>query len=74
VCRITLAWRNHGGACCDASIGSKAIRHRVSDTEIKVGQTIAFSGPASAFGTHCKVEAAYFRWLNETKRGITMVS
>ena len=42
----------------------------VSDTEIKVGQTIAYSGPASAYGTLGKVEAAYFKWLNDTKGGI----
>jgi branched-chain amino acid transport system substrate-binding protein len=41
-----------------------------SDTEIRIGQTIAYSGPASAYGTLGKVEAAYFKWLNETKGGI----
>src|ERR1700744_4504143 len=41
-----------------------------SDTEIKVGQTIDYSGPASAYGTLGKVEGAYFKWLNETKGGI----
>jgi hypothetical protein len=33
----------------------------VSDTEIKVGQTMPYSGPASAYGTIGKTEAAYFR-------------
>ena len=41
-----------------------------SDTEIKIGQTIAYSGPASAYGTLGKVEAAYFKWLNDTRGGI----
>jgi branched-chain amino acid transport system substrate-binding protein len=41
-----------------------------SDTEIKVGQTIAYSGPASAYGTLGKVEGAYFKWLNDAKGGI----
>jgi ABC-type branched-subunit amino acid transport system substrate-binding protein len=36
-----------------------------SDTEIKVGQTMPFSGPASAYATIGKVEAAYFRMINE---------
>jgi branched-chain amino acid transport system substrate-binding protein len=40
-----------------------------STTEIKVGQTIAYSGPASAYGQLGKVEAAYFKWLN-AKGGI----
>ena len=41
-----------------------------SDTEIQIGQTIAYSGPASAYGTLGKVEAAYFKWLNDAKGGI----
>jgi branched-chain amino acid transport system substrate-binding protein len=41
-----------------------------SDTEIKIGQTIAYSGPASAYGVLGKAEAAYFKWLNDTKGGI----
>jgi branched-chain amino acid transport system substrate-binding protein len=36
-----------------------------SDTEIKIGQTMPYSGPASAYGTIGKVEAAYFRKINE---------
>lgn len=40
-----------------------------SATEIKVGQTIAYSGPASAYGQLGKVEEAYFKWLN-SKGGI----
>jgi branched-chain amino acid transport system substrate-binding protein len=40
-----------------------------SASEIKVGQTIAYSGPASAYGQLGKVEDAYFKWLN-AKGGI----
>ena len=36
-----------------------------SDTEIKIGQTMPYSGPASAYGTIGKVQAAYFKQLNE---------
>ena len=36
-----------------------------SDTEIKIGQTMPFSGPASAYATIGKVEAAYFRMIND---------
>lgn len=36
-----------------------------SDTEIKVGQTMPFSGPASAYSTIGKAQAAYFRMINE---------
>jgi ABC-type branched-subunit amino acid transport system substrate-binding protein len=36
-----------------------------SDTEIKIGNTIPYSGPASAYGIIGKVEAAYFKMINE---------
>src|ERR1700709_973447 len=52
------------------AVGQKQYGPGVSDTEIKIGQTIAYSGPASAYGTLGKVEAAYFKWLNDTKGGI----
>ena len=41
----------------------------VTDTEIKIGQTIAYSGPASAYGQLGRAEAAYFKALND-KGGI----
>src|SRR5436305_5492120 len=37
----------------------------VTDTEIKIGQTMPYSGPASAYGTIGKAEAAYFTMVNE---------
>jgi branched-chain amino acid transport system substrate-binding protein len=37
----------------------------VSDTEIKIGQTIPYSGPAAAFGTEGRVIAAYYKMINE---------
>ena len=40
-----------------------------SDTEIKIGQTMAYSGPLSAFGAFGAVQAAYFEMLN-AKGGI----
>jgi branched-chain amino acid transport system substrate-binding protein len=36
-----------------------------SDTEIRIGQTMPYSGATSAFGTIGKVEAAYFKMINE---------
>ena len=36
-----------------------------SDTEIRIGQTMPYSGPASAYGAIGKVEAAYFRKIND---------
>ena len=37
----------------------------VSDTEIKIGQTMPYSGPASSYGTIGKAEAAYFAMVND---------
>jgi ABC-type branched-subunit amino acid transport system substrate-binding protein len=37
----------------------------VTDTEIKLGQTMPYSGPASGYGTIGKVEIAYFNMINE---------
>jgi branched-chain amino acid transport system substrate-binding protein len=36
-----------------------------SDTEIKIGQTVPFSGPASAYASIGKTQAAYFNMINE---------
>ena len=37
----------------------------VTDTEIKIGQTIPYSGPASAYGVIGRTEAAYFQMIND---------
>ncbi len=37
----------------------------VSDTEIKIGNTMPYSGPLSTAGTIGRAEAAYFQMLNE---------
>ncbi len=36
-----------------------------SDTEIKIGNIVPYSGPASAYGMIGKVEAAYFKMIND---------
>ena len=50
----------------------------VSDTEIKLGQTIPYSGPASAYGTIGRIEEAYFNMVNSkgglNGRKIRMIS
>jgi len=37
----------------------------VSDTEIKIGNTMPYSGPASSYGTLGKAAAAYFAMVND---------
>ena len=48
-----------------AALAQKKYDPGASDTEIKIGQTMPYSGPASAFGTIGKIEAAYFRKIND---------
>jgi branched-chain amino acid transport system substrate-binding protein len=57
-----------------ASATALAIRSRpafaanapgITDTEIKIGQTMPYSGPASAYSVIGKAESAYFRMVNE---------
>jgi len=36
----------------------------VSDTQIKIGQTIAYSGPGSSFATIGRTQAAYYRLVS----------
>ena len=37
----------------------------ITDTEIKIGQTMPYSGPVSAYGQIGKTELAYFKMINE---------
>jgi branched-chain amino acid transport system substrate-binding protein len=37
----------------------------VTDTEIKIGQSAAFSGPASVYGQISTAESAYFKMIND---------
>lgn len=37
----------------------------ITDTEIRIGQTMPYSGPVSAFGILGKSEVAYFKMVNE---------
>ena len=37
----------------------------VTDTEIKIGNTDAYSGPASAYGVIAKAETAFFKMIND---------
>src|SRR5580658_819937 len=36
----------------------------VTDSEIKIGNTMPYSGPASSYGTIGKVESAYYTMIN----------
>ena len=48
-----------------SAVQEKKYAPGISDTEIKIGQTMAYSGPISAYGAIGRAELAYFRMLNE---------
>ena len=60
------------------AVAQKKYDPGASDTEIKVGNIMPYSGPASAYGTIGRAEAAYFRMINEqggiNGRKITFIS
>jgi len=47
-----------------SAIAQKKYDPGVTDTEIKIGNIMPYSGPASAYGTIGRTEAAYFRRIN----------
>ncbi len=51
------------------AVAQKKYGPGVTDTEIKLGQTMPYSGPASAYGTIGKAHQAFFKMINE-KGGI----
>jgi branched-chain amino acid transport system substrate-binding protein len=53
----------------DAIAAEKQYGPGVTDTEIKIGQTVPYSGPASAFSSYGRVMTGYFQMQNE-KGGI----
>jgi ABC-type branched-subunit amino acid transport system substrate-binding protein len=56
-------------AASGAFAGDKKYDPGASDTEIKIGQTMPYSGPASGYGTQGKAELAYWKMIN-SKGGI----
>src|SRR5258707_11750478 len=54
-------------AACDIQPASAEKKYDVgaSDTEIKLGNIVPYSGPASAFSSVGKVQTAFFRMINE---------
>jgi branched-chain amino acid transport system substrate-binding protein len=67
------------GMTAGSSAGDKQYGPGVSDTEIKIGQTTAYSGPASAYGNLLsKTQVLYVRMINErggiNGRKVTLIS
>src|SRR5579872_2259716 len=51
-------------AATDGALAQKKYDTGASDTEIKIGNIMPYSGPASAYGVIGKTEAAYFNKIN----------
>ena len=66
------------GSLCGADAADKKYGPGVSDKEIKLGQTVPYSGPASAFSSYGRVMTSYFEMINEAGgingRKITLIS
>ncbi|HEV7411242.1 MAG TPA: branched-chain amino acid ABC transporter substrate-binding protein, partial [Bradyrhizobium sp.] len=48
------------------AVAQKKYDKGVTDTEIKIGNIMPYSGPASAYGIIGKTMSAYFRMINDT--------
>ena len=64
--------------CVSPAVAQKKYDPGASDTEIKLGQTMPYSGPLSGFATLGKAEIAYFAMINDqggvNGRKINMIS
>jgi branched-chain amino acid transport system substrate-binding protein len=67
ITRRTFLQSSAAAAAFAASAGSARADNApgVTDTEIKIGQTMPYSGPASAYGVIGRTETAYFKMINE---------
>jgi branched-chain amino acid transport system substrate-binding protein len=52
-------------AASGSALAQKKYDTGASDTEIKIGNIMPYSGPASAYGVIGKMEEAYFKMINE---------
>ncbi|MGY4402001.1 ABC transporter substrate-binding protein [Bradyrhizobium sp. USDA 3315] len=51
-------------ATAQPALADKKYGPGVTDTEVKIGQTMPYSGPASAYGTQGRLEEAYYAMIN----------
>ena len=53
------------GATADCALAQKKYDTGVTDTDIKIGNIMPYSGPASSYGIIGKTMSAYFRMIND---------
>ncbi len=63
--KLALATLVAGAGFATAAQAEKAYGPGVTDTEIKIGNIMPYSGPASAYGVIGKTQAAYFQMIND---------
>src|SRR5271168_63841 len=67
ITRRTFLQSSAAAAALAASAGSARADNApgITETEIKIGNTMPYSGPASAYGVIGRTETAYFKMINE---------
>ena len=63
--KLALATVIASAGLATAAFAEKAYGPGVTDTEIKIGNIMPYSGPASAYGIIGKTQAAYFKMIND---------
>ena len=68
-CLAALAFALAATTACATGTSALAAEKKygpgVTDTEIKIGQTMPYSGPASSFGTTGRTSSAYYKMIND---------
>jgi branched-chain amino acid transport system substrate-binding protein len=78
--RIFLQKSAAAAACLASGVWTAQAENApgVTDTEIKIGRTMPYSGPASAYGKIGRTEVAYFRMINDAgginRRKVNLIS
>ena len=62
--QTAYAWAAALGLAAAAAAGT------ASAQDIKIGQTMPYSGPASTYSVIGKIEAAYFQMINEDRKSV----
>ncbi|MCB1540333.1 MAG: ABC transporter substrate-binding protein [Rhodoblastus sp.] len=63
--KLALATVFASAGLATGAFAQKAYGPGVTDTEIKIGNIMPYSGPASAYGIIGKAQAAYFKMIND---------
>jgi branched-chain amino acid transport system substrate-binding protein len=62
---LTTLVASAGLALAGTALAQKKYDTGASDTEIRIGQTMPYSGPASAYGSLGRTQVAYFKMVND---------